>query len=387
MKESMAAGLLLAAGWKKACDNLRSSTSENNEGLTLIDPMCGSGSLLLEAAMMCVDFAPGLMRIMNGIPGHKIPPVLRWKGNKETLVPIWKEMMMDASQRVKQGVSWLREHDGKIEIIGNDIHGGALELVESSLGNTRGLQSIVDLHHNDCCDWKIAKQEERRNQQIWVVTNPPWGVRLSDEEHESWESLRIFLRENCPAGRTQAWVLSGNKSATKHLGLRRSQSISLKTGQQDLRWLKYVMEERKWTESSRRETPSRELNSETSTEEKVSVSPVRVQRDVIDEKTARDSGKTPTRPTKQFKEEPYRSPSSTNRAKPPSSRTPVPLQLDDQNRLIRNRSMERGPTSSTLQRDDQKRLIRVRKSPDSSRIASRTKLAKKGSTSGDDSWS
>ena len=93
----MAAGLLLAAGWNKACDNLRSSTDENDEGgLTLIDPMCGSGSLLLEAAMMAVDFAPGLMRIMNGIPGHQIPPVLRWKRNKDCLVPIWKEMMMEA---------------------------------------------------------------------------------------------------------------------------------------------------------------------------------------------------------------------------------------------------------------------------------------------------
>ena len=199
MKESMAAGLLLAAGWKEACDNLRTSTdNENDDGLTLIDPMCGSGSLLLEAAMMAVDFAPGLMRIMNGVPGHQIPPVLRWKGNKEALLPIWKDMMMDASQRVKAGLSWVRENDGKMEIIGNDLHGGALDLVESSLANARGLERLVDLHQNDCCEWQIAQKEERQNQQIWVMTNPPWGVRLSDNDHESWESLRIFLRENCP---------------------------------------------------------------------------------------------------------------------------------------------------------------------------------------------
>ena len=286
MKESMAAGLLLAAGWKEACDNLRTSTDQNDEGLTLIDPMCGSGSLLLEAAMMAVDFAPGLMRIMNGVPGHQIPPVLRWKGNKDTLVPIWKEMMMDASQRVKHGVSWLREHDGKMEIIGNDLHGGALDLVESSLADARGLERIVDLHQNDCRDWKIAKKEERENQQIWVVTNPPWGVRLSDDDHESWESLRIFLRENCPGGRTQAWVLSGNKSSTKHLGLRRSQSVPLKTGQQDLRWIKYVMEERIWTESSRRETTTHDINGESTEENDVPVAPISAQLDRVAEKAA-----------------------------------------------------------------------------------------------------
>lgn len=258
MKESLAAGLLLGAGWMEACRDVRSAyegsdNSKQESGLTLVDPMCGSGSLLIEAAMIAVDFAPGLMRIMCSVPGQQIPPVLRWKGNKAVLMPVWKEMLLEASQRAKAGLRWMREHKGTIEIIGNDIHFGALELVEASLAKSGGLNRIVDLHQNDCNDWKIPQSEESINNQVWVTTNPPWGVRLSDNDHESWESLRTFLRSNCPPGRTQAWVLSGNKSATKHLGLRRSQSIALKTGQQDLRWIQYIILDKKPREEVRRD--------------------------------------------------------------------------------------------------------------------------------------
>ena len=363
MKESMAAGLLLAAGWKEACDNLRSSTpGEDDEGLTLIDPMCGSGSLLLEAAMMAVDFAPGLMRIMNGVPGHQIPPVLRWKENKETLTPIWKEMLLEASQRGKSGLSWMREHEGKMEIIGNDIHGGALDLVKSSLVNARGLDRFVDLHQSDCCEWHVARKAERQKQQIWVMTNPPWGVRLSDDEHESWESLRLFLRENCPAGRTQAWVLSGNKSATKHLGLRRSQSVVLKTGEQDLRWIQYIMLERSQREaivSNRDEGDyiSARGNTEQTSQLSADRSTAKAVKQTQDQK--------PKRPLFEFQsaggDQPTRS-SSQRRSQPaPNSSTGV--QRDNQQRPVRNSARQRDlspPATSFLKRDDQNRLIKVR---------------------------
>ncbi|CAB9517544.1 methyltransferase K/L [Seminavis robusta] len=247
MKESLAAGLLLAAGWNEAVHSVKKAIEENDsaEGLTLVDPMCGSGSLLVEAAMMTVNFPPGLMRIINHVPGHQVPPVLRWKGNKDSLMPIWKEMLLGASTTVKKQFAWLSEHDGIINLIGNDIHPGALELVEASLKSAGGLDRLVDLHQNDCQEWNVLQGQAHDDKQVWVVTNPPWGVRLTDDDHMSWESLRTFLRTNCPPGRTQAWVLSGNKLATKHLGLRRSQSVVAKTGQQDLRWIQYKILEKR----------------------------------------------------------------------------------------------------------------------------------------------
>jgi 23S rRNA G2445 N2-methylase RlmL len=73
-----------------------------------------------------------------------------------------------------------------------------------------------------------------------LVCNPPWGIRLNDNEdgtiHDAWESLRIFLRETCPPA-TQVWLVCGNKQLTKHLGRQRRQSIRIETGEQDLRFL------------------------------------------------------------------------------------------------------------------------------------------------------
>ena len=239
MKESMAAGLLLAAGWK---DFLK-----KNNTTTLVDPMAGSGSFVLEAAMMAADLAPGLMRIKCGMEGHSMPPVVQWKSN-ENIQEIWKEVLVDATRRAKKGIQRLQSSDTKI--IANDIHPGALDLLEESLQQA-GLQSVVEIHEGDCQDF-IPTAEP-----CFVVTNPPWGVRLTDEMHESWESLRVFLRENC-APNTEAWVLSGNKAATKHLGLRRSQSMGLQTGQQDLRWLQYKILDRAELAQSRNENDEKD---------------------------------------------------------------------------------------------------------------------------------
>ena len=229
MKESMAAGLLLQAGW-----SMRNSA-------VLVDPMAGSGSLLLEAAMMAADLAPGLMRIRCGLAGSQSPPVLRWKHDSENILQLWRQALLDATKRAKSGLHALAASD--IQIHGNDIHPGALDLFESAL-DAAGLAHLVQVHEEDCLDWKPPID----NTSPWmVVTNPPWGVRLTDDMHESWEALRVFLREICPPG-SQAWVLSGNAAATKHLGLRKSQSLPLKTGQQDLRWIQYIMRDKSSTE-------------------------------------------------------------------------------------------------------------------------------------------
>ena len=223
MKESMAAGLLLHAGWDKACKESRQTGSP----LVLVDPMVGSGSLVLEAAMMAADIAPGLMRIKCGVPGHQIPPALRWKSG-QPFMSSWKQMLQEATHQAKQGLLWVRSSD-QIRIIGNDIHKGALDICEQSLQQA-GFSGVVDLRHGDCAELHVEDK-------CIVATNPPWGLRLTNDMTESWESLRLFLRFCVPG--TQAWVLSGNKDATKHLGLRRSESIVLQTGQQDLRWIRY----------------------------------------------------------------------------------------------------------------------------------------------------
>jgi 23S rRNA G2445 N2-methylase RlmL len=324
MKESLAAGLLLAAGWKDQVASFRSKVNEEGEAcekrLTLVDPMCGSGSLVLEAAMMAVDFAPGLMRVLNDVPGSKLPPVLRWRDNRDDLLPLWKDLLKESSESLKAGLSWMKENEGRIEILGNDIHPGALELVESSLKQAGGLDRIVRLHHNDCSVWNLLNGKEREHNQVFVTTNPPWGVRLSDNDHESWESLRTFLREKCPSGRTEAWVLSGNKSATKHLGLRRSQSVSLQTGQQDLRWIQYIMLDRSSAEADDDQSRRQQLKT---TMLPAQIKPERVIR-------TRSIPKRAAEPTRSFSAPPRsrRQPPSQQRSRKASS-TRAPDRGDD----------------------------------------------------------
>lgn len=193
--------------------------------------------------MIAADMAPGLMRIKCRLPGQNMPCIVRWKyAPEEGDVPAkWKQLLLEATTRTKTGLQRLQESD-TIRLVGNEMHSGALDLLDQSLDHA-GLSSLIRVHQGNCCDWRPASNDPSLSSASWfVATNPPWGERLTDDMHESWEDLRVFLRETCPPG-TEAWTLSGNAAATKHLGLSRSASVSLKTGTQSLRWLQYLIRE------------------------------------------------------------------------------------------------------------------------------------------------
>lgn len=278
MKESMAAGLLLHARWPEQC---RTGTCE--KPAILLDPMAGSGSLVLEAAMMAADLAPGLMRIKCNVPGSQTPPILRWRSDneQENMASVWRDLLMDATQRARNGLQALRPsdkdstssmYDQRIYILANELHPGAIGIFESSL-EAAGLAHVVQVEQGDCKDWDPISSigNGSRNQTVpWtVVANPPWGVRLTDDMHESWEALRFFIREGCPPS-SQIWVLSGNSAATKHLSLRRSQSVPIKTGQHDLRWLQYILRDAEGNDPHPR---GADKDSQDPTRERVRVSP------------------------------------------------------------------------------------------------------------------
>jgi putative N6-adenine-specific DNA methylase len=234
LKESTAAGLLYTAGWHTKC--------QHGPAL-LMDPMMGSGTFLLEGAMMAADLAPGLMRIKCGVPGAQSPPILRWNSESTdaSLQSIWNKALIDATKRAQRGIESFRERG--IRIVGNDMHDASYELADRTFGQA-GLRQLVQFHCSDCADWRPTVGDAELP---WtIVTNPPWGVRLNDEMSTSWEALRVFLRDEksvVPKNGSEVWILSGNANATKHLGLRRSQSIPLQTGDQNLRWLQYILRE------------------------------------------------------------------------------------------------------------------------------------------------
>ena len=241
MKESLASGLLLSAKWPQTCKNGRRSRTP----IVFVDPMAGSGTLLLEGLFMAANVAPHVLRLKCGLQpvlAQQYPPITRWKHHID-IAPLWKDLLVDASASAKKGLNYLRgqDDDRPITFIANDFHPGALDLLHGSLSNA-GVDSLVELQETDCRD--LAPTSIPPNAAWNIFCNPPWGVRLTEDISESWESLRFFLRETCPEG-TTAHVLSGNAEATRHLGLRRSSSLPVKVGQVQMRWLEYKMEKPK----------------------------------------------------------------------------------------------------------------------------------------------
>ncbi len=213
LNEATAAGLLLLSEW--------------DPSTTLVDPMCGSATFLIEAAWIAMDRAPGLTRSFA---------YERWIDAEPAVV---KTVRDDAEARVRPSPSVCLE--------GADIHGGALRIARDSM-NAAGVGEFIRLDHSD------ARSFAPSNSPRVVVTNPPYGKRLGEGEDvvDAWRSLGNFLHGAC-AGAT-AWVLSGDKSLTRHLGLRTSRRIPVMNGPIECRWLRYEIGKR---HGARRESANR----------------------------------------------------------------------------------------------------------------------------------
>lgn len=284
LKESLAAGLLLHAGY----DKLVGAARADGGAAVLLDPSCGSGTYLVEAALIAGDVAPGLVRARThpseGDGGgemspHRKPPVVRW-GNYlppgDDALYQWRSLLADASSRAKEGLAWLRrassssgdEGEGAAVVImrGNDVNPRSAELARKNVaGALLGLEDVVRIDEGDCADWDLGGEGTGATSsegddtgegdgggasrrvvvpgRTIVVANPPWGLRIGTGEHdgqsseESWVALRTFLRRE--ADGAEAWVLSGDAQLTRNLRMKKTRSIPLKTGGVNLRWIQY----------------------------------------------------------------------------------------------------------------------------------------------------
>src|SRR5262249_23258693 len=116
LKENLAAAILIQAGWPKLAA----------EGYSLIDPMCGSGTLSIEAATLALDIAPGLSRKYFGF--------LKWRGHDSAL---WKRLIEEASMREEQG-----EQRKIPKIIGYDKDAYAVRIAIANVESAGLRQSI-----------------------------------------------------------------------------------------------------------------------------------------------------------------------------------------------------------------------------------------------------
>lgn len=247
LKESLGAGLLLEAGWDKLC----AAAKEDGLPAILVDPMCGSATLPVEAALIAADIAPGLMRIRSqakrgrDFNPHQMPPAIRWRDGD---VDEWKSLLTEATTRAKAGLAWMTSDSStypgrkNCEIYANEYNSRAADLAYGCISKA-GFSGSIEMNEGDCLDWDLGGESEESADRIpvegrtIVVANPPWGKRLSEDIEQSWESLKTFLRRECDG--VEAWILSGNKDLTRILRMKKTRSLVIKTGGEDLRWLQY----------------------------------------------------------------------------------------------------------------------------------------------------
>lgn len=151
LKENLAAAILIRAGWPEIL----------KQGGHLVDPMCGSGTLLIEAGMMAADIAPGLNRQQWGFE--------RWQRHNRKL---WLEEVDSARERRTAGLAAISNR-----LYGFDIDAEQLNAANKNLERS-GLKNCIHLERR-AVD-KLRIQKETVEQGGLVVCNPPYGERLSE---------------------------------------------------------------------------------------------------------------------------------------------------------------------------------------------------------------
>jgi putative N6-adenine-specific DNA methylase len=198
LNEATAAGLLILCGWDRASP--------------LADPMCGSGTFLIEAAGLAADRAPGLRRTF----AFQLWP--------DFDAALWTELRTEAVGRARPTLPFLLE--------GADRHAGAVSIAQQS-AEAAGVASLLRLRVAAATEWQPATAPAT------VICNPPWGERLGEGEDllQSWRDLGTFLHDRCTGAR--AYVLCGNADLTRHLGLRAARRWPVMNGPIECRLLEY----------------------------------------------------------------------------------------------------------------------------------------------------
>ena len=204
INEALAAGMLLMAGWKGQSD--------------FYDPMCGSGTLLIEAALIARNIAPGVFRQAFAFE--------KWSDFDAEL---WSDIYNDDSQ----------EHEFTHKIYGSDASFYAIQQAAKNI-KSAGVQKDVELKQIRMEEIKISNlQSSISNPSPLVMLNPPYGERLrSNKEMEDLYSAIGSTLKHQFAGAT-AWIISSNDAAMKCIGLKPSRKVRLLNGELDCQFNRY----------------------------------------------------------------------------------------------------------------------------------------------------
>lgn len=198
LNEVLAAGMILMTGWKGECD--------------FIDPMCGSGTLPIEAALIARNIAPGVFR-------------------KEYAFEKWADFDQELFDEIYNDDSEEREFTH--HVYGYDISVKAVDMAANNV-KAAGLTADVTISQQDFKDFN------GHSEKAIIVTNPPYGERISTPDLlGTYKMIGERLKRAFKEG--EAWVLSYREECFQQIGLKPSVKLPLYNGSLECEFRKYVL--------------------------------------------------------------------------------------------------------------------------------------------------
>lgn len=197
LSEVLAAGMILLSGW--------------DGKTTFVDPMCGSGTILIEAALFASKIPPGIFRENFGF--------MNWRDYDAAL---WKKIVDDARKNISLFTG---------NITGADISENAIDAAKKNIKNAE-FENEIKLEISS-----FEKLDPPKEGGI-VIMNPPYGERLKQDDIISfYKMIGNILKQKYSS--YDAWILSANLEALKFVGLHPSKKFSLMNGQLECKFQKY----------------------------------------------------------------------------------------------------------------------------------------------------
>jgi putative N6-adenine-specific DNA methylase len=201
MLEALAAGTIFATGWDQKSN--------------FVNPMCGSGTLAIEAALIATKRTPGLFRMNYGF--------MHILGYDEEVFFVERKILKD--QVVKQI---------DFKIIASDISEDAVDISEKN-ARTAGVDTLIDFVVADFADTEIPEGNGV------VMFNPEYGERLGvhSKLEATYKRIGDFMKQSCKG--YKGYIFTGNPDLAKKIGLRASKRIEFYNGKLDCRLLEYEL--------------------------------------------------------------------------------------------------------------------------------------------------
>jgi len=185
-----------------------------DEVSTFIDPMCGSSTILTEAAMIHLNIPPAINRVS-----------FAFENSNNFDAKLWKDVKEKADSKIKT--------QSDIKFLGYDIDQEIVRTARMNIKNA-DLEDVITIEHADFFD--ISRPAETG----MILTNPPYDLRLrSDNILEFYNEIGTKLKHDFNGW--EAWILSGNMQAMKRVGLRPAKKLHLLNGQVPARFNKYEL--------------------------------------------------------------------------------------------------------------------------------------------------